>query len=160
MYVCAAPAEKMPAAEQARRIFSEIQRVIQGENACVLQERIYAVKEAVEKVCQVRSKVYGNLDDGVPPGRLVCKEGMSGEIACVQVHAVSSDSRPEVIDLEGRACGRILRLPSHTYITLSGVSAPDYSKPIEQAHAMLEKTESILKQFGGDVVCFHYDSFY
>ena len=72
----------------------------------------------------------------------------------MQVHAVSSDTKPETLVLEGSACGRILRVPGRTYLTLSGIRAPQSTQetgnPAEQAKVMMEKAESILKQFGAD----------
>ena len=55
----------------------------------------------MEALCQARSTAYGDLDDGVAPAMLVGKEGLSGPIAGVQVHAVSSKGKPEVINRTG-----------------------------------------------------------
>ena len=97
-----------------------------------------------------RSQAYGDIDDGVAPSAVVGKEGMAGPIAGVQVHAVSSSSRPEVLNLEGIPCGRIFRVPDYTYLTLSSVSAPQSEQATEQARACLEKAESALRQLGTD----------
>ena len=97
-----------------------------------------------------RSQAYGDIDDGVAPSAVVGKERMAGPIAGVQVHAVSSNSRPEVLNLKGAPCGRILRTPDCTYLTLSSVSAPQSEQATEQARACLEKAESALRQLGTD----------
>ncbi|MHC4462320.1 MAG: Rid family hydrolase [Planctomycetota bacterium] len=104
----------------------------------------------MEKVLPVRSKAYGDIDDGVAPSAVVGKEGMAGPFAGVHVHAVSSDTKAEVINLEGTPCGRILRTPGRTYLTLSAISASQSPKATDQAQAMMEKAESVLKQFDVD----------
>jgi enamine deaminase RidA (YjgF/YER057c/UK114 family) len=81
-------------------------------------------------------------------------EGVCAPIAGVQVHAVCCDTKPEVLALDGVSCGRILRVPGCTYLTLSDIRADETTRkagdPSEQAKVMMEKSESILKQFGVD----------
>ena len=74
----------------------------------------------------------------------------AGPIAGVQVQAVVCNSRPEVIELDGVCCGRILNVNGQRHLTISGITAPKESTAIEQAQIMLEKGETILKQFGSD----------
>ena len=69
----------------------------------------------MEIILDERSKAYGDIDDGVTPSVLVCKEGMGGKIAGVQVHAVSGAYKPEPVSLQGNKCGRILELPNQKY---------------------------------------------
>jgi len=149
-YISAVPEGKIPLQKQAQEIFSAITDTLRSKKARILQERIFASQKAMETIHQVRLKTYRDLDDGVAPTFLICTKGMSGPVAAVQLHAVTADVRPEPINSEGRLCGRILRLPKRTYLTLSQISAPSFTQPIEQAKAMLEKAESILKQFGTD----------
>ena len=149
-YISAAPRENAPLQDQAQEIFSGIRDIIRSKKGCILQERIFGTQRAMEKILGVRSKTYGDINDGVAPSALVGKEGMAGPFAGVQVHAVRCDSRPEVLNLEGIPCGRIFRVPECTYLTLSSVSAPQFPKATEQAQAMMEKAESALTQFGLD----------
>ena len=152
IYISATPKENVPLQDLAQEIFSGIRDILHSKKACILQERVFATQSAMETVSEIRSKAYGDIDDGVAPSFLVGKEGMLGPIAGVQVHALSSDSRPEVLNLEAIPCGRILRLPGRTYLTLSGISAPQLAQATKQARAILEKAESALKQFGSDML--------
>jgi enamine deaminase RidA (YjgF/YER057c/UK114 family) len=150
IYISVSPKEDTPLKDQAREIFSAIHEILCLKKAFILQERVFATQAAMETLCQTRSQVYGMLDDGVAPSFLVAKEGLSGQIAGVQVHAISCNSRPEVIELEGNLCGRILRLPGQVYVTLSCISDQQRSRRIEQAMIMMEKAEAVLKQFGAN----------
>ena len=150
IYISAVPAEDAPLQSQAQEIFSGINDILRSKDAFILEERIFSTEGAIETLCRARSEAYGDLDDGVAPSLLVAKEGLTGQIAGVQVHAISSNSKPEVINLDGNLCGRILRLPGCTYLTLSSISAPQAGKDTEQAQIMMEKGESVLKQFGAD----------
>jgi len=159
IYISAAPRESAPPHDQAQEIFSDICDILRSKKANILQERVFAAGAVMEGLNRIRSRIYGDLDDGVAPSFLVSKEGAVGPIAGVQVHAVSSSSKPEVISLEGKLCGRILRVPGRAYLTLSSVSAPAlvFDKktrgPVQapqQAQAMMEKAEAVLEQFGAD----------
>jgi enamine deaminase RidA (YjgF/YER057c/UK114 family) len=150
IYISATPAEAAPLQDQAREIFSGIRDILRSKNAFILQERTFSSLAATETIRQGRSGAYGDLDDGVAPSFLVATEGSSGPIAGVQVHAISTENKPEVIRLDQTGCGRILRTPGCTLLTLSGISAPQASSNTEQAQVMLEMGESVLKQFGVD----------
>jgi len=159
IYISAAPRESAPQQEQAQEIFSNIRDILRSKKASILQERVFATQAAIEGLRQIRSAIYGALDDGVAPSFLVSKEGTVGQVAGVQVHAVSSSIKPEAIDLEGKLCGRILRVPrtamvqgvpGRAYLALSSVSAPAPVQAYEQAQAMMEKAEAALEQFGAN----------
>ncbi|MFQ6036165.1 MAG: hypothetical protein ACE5NM_10035 [Sedimentisphaerales bacterium] len=150
IYISATPKGKAPLEDQAKEIFSGIQDILHSKRAHILQERVFATQAAMEIVSRIRSKAYGDTDDGVAPSYLVGKEGIYGPIAGVQVHAVCTDSKPEVINLEGTRCGRIVYVPGCTFLTLSSISAGQFAQAAQQAQAMLEKSESALKQFGAD----------
>jgi enamine deaminase RidA (YjgF/YER057c/UK114 family) len=150
IYISAAPAEYAPLQDQAQEIFSGIRDILRSKQAYILQERTFSTEGAFETLCRTRSQVYGDLDDGVAPSFLVAKEGLSGQIAGVQVHAISSNNRPEVVTLDQTGCGRILRTSGCTYLTLSSISGLPAEKDTEQAQAMMEKAESVLKKFGAD----------
>ena len=164
IHISAVPRENTSPQVQAEEIFSGIRKILHSKKASILQERVFAVQSAMKIVSEVRSGEYGDTDDGVAPSLLVCREGMFGPIAGVQVHAVSSNSKPEVVNLEGSGCGRILRVAGSTrdsadrravhlrraYLTLSGISAPEFDQATEQTWAVFEKAESALKQSGAD----------
>ena len=149
-YISATPGPKAPPRDQAQEIFSNISDVLRSEKAHILQERLFSTAPAMETLCRARSAAYGDLDDGVAPALLVGKEGLSGPIAGVQVHAVSSKGKPEVIGLKGDLVGRILRVPGRAYLTLSGISDLQDSQAPAQAKAMMKKVEAALRQLGAD----------
>ena len=150
IYISATPGENAPLQDQAREIFSGIRDILRSKKAFILQERVFSTLEATETIRQARSEAYGDLDDGVAPSFLVAAEGSSGPIAGVQVHAINTNSKPELIRLDQTGCGRILRAPGCTFLTLSSISVPQAENNTEQAQAMMEKAESVLKQFGAD----------
>ncbi|MEA3227351.1 MAG: hypothetical protein U9Q07_15480 [Planctomycetota bacterium] len=149
-YISAAPGPKAPVADQAREIFAGISDVLRSEKANILQERLIGTQAAMEPLSQARSAAYGDMDDGVAPALLVGKEGLSGPIAGVQVHAVRSKGKPEVIALGDDLCGRILRVPGRAYLTLSGISDLRAKEPAAQAKAMMQKVETALQKLGAD----------
>jgi enamine deaminase RidA (YjgF/YER057c/UK114 family) len=174
IYISAVPAESASVQKQAQEIFSGISDILRSpspskgrgsKNAHIFQERVFAAQSAMETLSRARSRAYADLDDGVAPSLLVAKEGLSGPIAGVHVHAICSSTQPEVVKLNGKPCGRILRTSdresalreSCTYLTLSNISAPQSpqakftpAKASEQAEAMMKTAESVLKQFGAD----------
>jgi len=171
IYISAKPA-RGGLQQQVCEIFTGIADILRCRGACILRERIFAPKKPKDVLLRLRSQIYGELDDGVAPTILVGKPESTGPIMAVQVHAVCSDGRPEVIDVQGRPAGRILRVPGCTYLTLSSISAgPRSISPrtcaggqalptggrakrgddaTEQARAMMERAESVLKQAGSD----------
>lgn len=154
IYITATPEGNGPLQGQAREIFSDIRDVLCSEKANILQERVFGTQGVMEKVLRVRSEAYADIDDGIAPSALFGRGQMCAPIAGVQVHAVKSDTRPEALVLNGTLCGRILRAPGRAYLTLSDITADQTTKksgdPAEQAKVMMEKAESVLKQFGID----------
>lgn len=154
IYITATPGENGTLQDKAKDIFSGIREILGSKKAHFLQERIFGTKSAMEQVLHVRSQVFNDIDDGIAPSALCGKEDMCAPFAGVQMHAVISDTKPEAIVLDGTLCGRIIRVPGRAYITLSNVCAePSIQKagnPSEQAKVMMQKSESVLKQFGAD----------
>ena len=150
IYISATPTESASPQSQAEEIFSGISDILRSKKAHIFAERVFAAQSAMEILSRARSKAYADLDDGVTPSFLVAKEGLNGPFAGVQVHAISSDSRPEVISLDQIGCGRILRVPGRAYLTLSNISAPQSPQAIAQAQAMMEKADAALKKFGAN----------
>ncbi|MFZ2149180.1 MAG: Rid family hydrolase [Sedimentisphaerales bacterium] len=144
IYISAVPGESASGRKQAQEIFSGISDILRSKKAYILQERVFAAQSAMEILSRERSRAYGDLDDGVAPSFLLAKEGLLGPVAGAQVHAISTNIQPEVVKLNGKLCGRILRTPaaptrvgrrggrsgrdpalreSCTYLTLSNISA-------------------------------------
>lgn len=150
IYITAASDECTYIQEQAREIFTGILDVLYSTKSYILQERIFGTKQALEILRQTRSEVYGDFNDGVAPSFLIAKEGLSGPITGVQVHAVNCVSRPQVVNLGENPCGRILSAPGHEILTLSSISDQAHESAAMQARTMMEKAEAVLKQFGVD----------
>ena len=150
IYISATPGQAELLQDQAREIFSGLRDILRSKGAYILQERVFSTLEATETIRRARSEAYGELDDGIAPSFLVAAEGSSGLIAGVQVHAISTHDKPEVVNIDQTACGRILRAPGCSVLTLSGISAPQAGNNTVQARIMMEKGEAVLKQFGVD----------
>jgi enamine deaminase RidA (YjgF/YER057c/UK114 family) len=150
IYISAGPSESASQVEDAKEIFSDIADMLKSNEAHIFQERIFATENAMEMIKNIRSEAYGKLDDGVAPSMLVAQEGLLGPIAGVQVHAISCENKPEVINLNEIACGRILRVPGEGYVSLSSISDQEGKEIIHHAQAMMEKAESALMQLGAD----------
>jgi enamine deaminase RidA (YjgF/YER057c/UK114 family) len=73
-----------------------------------------------------------------------------GPVSGVQVHAIKCNVKPKVIDFLNQPCGRIIDVPGRTYLALSDISAPSNNNLDQQAKAMLEKAEAILRNYGAD----------
>lgn len=132
---------------QAQEIFSKIRKLLKEKNAHIFQERIFCVPDTADQIAKIRAEVYGDIDDGVAPAFLVGKPGASGPLAGVQVHAIISTDKPQVITIDQKKSGRVIRVPGKTYLSLSGITAPEFDNPEKQAEAMLEKGEAAIKQF-------------
>lgn len=150
IYISATPGQTETLQEQAGSLFSAIAETLRLKRAQILHERVFTTQPAMQALLRQRTEAYGDIDDGVSPSFLVGRKGMSGPVAGVQVHAVVSDTKAEVIRLDETACGRILRTAEHTCLTLSGIGAPQFSTATEQARAIMEKAESALQNFGAD----------
>ncbi len=122
IYISAAPKDCAPTQSEIEELFAGIQEKLVSEEASILQERIFTVDGSLDIVSAARSRAYGKMDDGVAPSLLTGRQGRHGSIAGVQVHAVACSSRPEVVRLDGKACGRMVKLPGRAYVTLSGIS--------------------------------------
>ena len=153
IYITSTPGGNGTLQNKAREVFSGIRDILGSKNAHILQERIFGTQNAMEELLRIRSQVFGDIDDGIAPSAL-CGKDESAPLAGVQVHAVISDTKPEAIVLDGNLCGRILRVPGRAYLTLSDIRADETTQkagdPSEQAKVMMEKSESVLKQFGAD----------
>ena len=150
IYISAAPTKMAPVQDLADETFRAIDDILRSNQARLLQERIFACGDAMELVCDARKAAYRDLDDGVLPSLLICKEGLTGPFAGVQIHAVASETTPEVVRYQGMSVGRTIELPDRHYLALTGISNPGLCSPEEQTKAMLKTAESVLKRYGAD----------
>lgn len=152
IYITSLPTPNIPVKKQAEEIFSGIRDVLESKNASILQERVFATAEALEIVRPIRANVYGKFDDGVDPTWLVVPVGMSGQISGVQMHAVTGSQSLQILRLQDKPCGRIMRGLFGKCLALSGISAPEAGSAPEQCRRMYEKSDSLLKQAGVDML--------
>jgi enamine deaminase RidA (YjgF/YER057c/UK114 family) len=152
IFITASPTAGMETKYQAQEIFRAIRDLLTSQNAQILQERAFGTSDALEAVEEVRKKFYGGLDDGVDPAWLRVPEGINGEFSGLQVHAVVGADEMQVLKYDSRPCGRIIRKDGREYLALSGIKAPEAGNAANQARRMLEKSESVLKDAGIDLL--------
>ncbi|MHC5213207.1 MAG: hypothetical protein ACYSOO_01290, partial [Planctomycetota bacterium] len=150
LYITATPVGTASVQVFWEELFSGIREALVSRKAHILQERLFATQNALESAPQIRSNIYGDIDDGVAPSYLVCKEGLGEPIAGVQIHAIICDPVPEVIVLDGNPCGRIVDIENHKYLTLSAILDESSSTAVEQSEVMLQKAEDALKLYNSD----------
>jgi enamine deaminase RidA (YjgF/YER057c/UK114 family) len=148
IYISAVATAGMELGAQAEELFSGIKDLLDTQNAIILQERIFGTNEALDTAKAVRKKIYGELDDGVDPTLLLVPEGINGQLAGVQVHAVSGHEDIQIVRMQDKACGRIVTADSCKYITLCGIHFPEAGDKNGQAKEMLEKSHELLTQIG------------
>lgn len=153
IYISAAADRTADPQKQAREIFRGILKTLRSKKASIIQERIFASRSVIEILRREREAVFGDIDDGVAPAFLIGAETKPAPFAAVQVHAVANNAKPQVIKLDNVPCGRILRLPDCTILTLSQIAAGHLATAEQQAKAMLEKAQAALKKFNADFLC-------
>jgi enamine deaminase RidA (YjgF/YER057c/UK114 family) len=149
-YITAIPSPQGQTGDQIGELFTAVADKLKETSSRIMQERVFLTAGALETVRSRRTEIYGKLDDGVSPTWLIAEEGIYGQIAAVQIHAVSGCSPLEILEYEGQACGRIVKMDEMSYVTLSNIRQPELPTRSEQAAAMLRKAEAILKTVGGD----------
>ena len=152
IYISAVPTPGMDLQAQAEELFGGIKDLLNTQNGRILQERIFGTNQALEISNAVRKNIYGELDDGLDPTLLLVPEGINGQLAGVQVHAVSGHEDIQIIRMEDNPCGRVVTSGSCKYITLSGVHVPGAGSKNDQAKMMLEKAQKILADAGSGML--------
>jgi enamine deaminase RidA (YjgF/YER057c/UK114 family) len=150
IYISATLEYRTPAKDKLAEMFAGIGKILAHEHANILEERVFADNIILADISAARKGSYDEMDNCVEPSFLTGMESRHGHIVGVQVHAVAGVNRPEVVKIDGRACGRILRMPGGEYLTLSGIAGGKSSEGASQTKRMFEKAESALKQFGSD----------
>jgi enamine deaminase RidA (YjgF/YER057c/UK114 family) len=151
IYITAIPTPHPDTHSLVEELFTGIRTTLTTSNAQILQERVFGTENALRMARSIRETTYGPLDDGVSPAWLVVPEGINGPIAGVQIHAVKGCGIPQILEVDGTPCGRIVRTTKGAYLTLSNIRQPGAGGRNEQALAMLEKAESILSKAGIDM---------
>ena len=150
LYICLTPTTAASTAEQIKELFIKAAETLKSHNAWIFQERIFCTASLTKTLVPIRKEIYGPLCDGVPPAWLEISPGAYGRIGGILIHAVCGIERPTPITMDSCGCGRIVSLGEKKYIGLSNISVPEAGSPAEQAQAMLEKGEALLKKVGTD----------
>jgi enamine deaminase RidA (YjgF/YER057c/UK114 family) len=148
VYLTVKPLQALSLQSEIEDVFLQAARHLRASNARILQERIFVSQEAVKTASSVRSKVYGELDDGVAPTWLVAPAGINGLLAGVQIHAVSGYDTLDTLKSDNIPCGHVVRIPGLAYLTLSSIRQSDIPGRANQARAMFEKAQSVLNDTG------------
>ena len=147
----AAPPDDAP--RQAEAIFAAVAQVLRDNDARLVYERVFVTPGTTSAAASARSRAYGDLDDGVAPAWLQVAQGRSGPVPGVQVHAVAGDARPELVELDGKPVGRIVRCPDHDFLAVSGLSAPHAGTTRgQQALAIMLNAKAVVEQAGGNLL--------
>lgn len=125
IYFTGVPACGDDPAKQARDLFTAIRRQLVDVGARIFCERIFATRQAMPLVEAVRAEVYGDLDDGVPPTRLLVEPGDRGGLIGVQVHAIAAPAPPQPMRccslIEGTA-GRVMQRAEDRWLFVNGLT--------------------------------------
>ena len=151
LYITASVTPNVALKKQANELFGSIRQALESEEAHILQERVFGTVGTLEIAQPIRADVYGSYDDGVEPAWLVVPEGINGQLAGVQVHALSSKEAPKILRSGTTPCGRLVHVGDSDYLTISCIRAPEERQVTKQAQVMLEKAEAVLKQAGADM---------
>ncbi len=173
LYLTATPPEGASVEAQARRLFTALRSEVVSAGARLFSERVFATAGAMRVVDAVRREVYGELDDGVVPTRVVVSPSPFGAFAGAQVHAVRSPEPPVVL----RGCdlahggARLLSLNGDSWLSVNGLSPSVDVSEAEQARQMFFCTGCFLHQAGTSMkavartwlwlkdICSWYDDF-
>ncbi|MBI5725196.1 MAG: hypothetical protein HZA50_14650 [Planctomycetes bacterium] len=147
-YITARPKSPSDMQEQAGSLMECVFEELVRNGAAILQERIFAEPAAMDALLKARSAVCNGLDDGVPPTLLAVPANLYGAVSGIQVHAVAGCGSPEVLSVDNRPCGRLMKMKSGSYITGCGLKSDSDGSPADQAQGMLAKAEAILAQAG------------
>lgn len=150
IYISAVPDPTRPLAEQAAGLFTGVRDRLKSMQARIMHERVFSVPDAAGVLSDVRSQVYGDLDDGVPASYLVSQTPASFPVPGIQIHAVAGVSNIDLVKLDGIPCGRVARTADRTYLALSAITADAGKSATDQAQEIFQKTEAVLEQFGAD----------
>jgi len=159
LYITASVTPNIALEKQANELFNGIRQALESEKAHILQERVFGTDGTLQIAQPIRADVYGSYDDGVEPAWLLVPKGNAGELAGVQVHALSSKKAPtrqgegpavapKILYSGATPCGRLVHVGDSNYLTISCIAAPEARQATKQTQVMLEKVEAVLKQAG------------
>ncbi|MGD0091737.1 MAG: hypothetical protein ABSE73_17620, partial [Planctomycetota bacterium] len=150
LFITAVPSPRAGAKGQATEVCTGIARVLEAQDAWVMQERVFASSNALELICAARSRTYAPRAGGVLPLRIETDATTAGEVGGIQIHALCKMPQPEELCLDEVPAGRIIRSKDCTFLTLSAITSPEAGACAAQAFRSFEKAETLLKKAGGD----------
>ena len=154
IFITAVPAADGKPELNAVEAFSQIADILRKSDARVFQERVFADEALLPELASIRGAAYGDLDDGVPPAWLI-SPGVHGSFAGVQVHAVTGCGEFEIIDIDGRQCGRVAFVgDDRRHIALSGLTDPAAGigpDAADQARTVFDMADLALALAGTDM---------
>ena len=142
-YITVLPDTSLPHEFQAATIFQEILDYLSSNGAKIFIERDFGTAEGLSALDTARTTLQ-DKDDGVAPVRLISKPGLHGEIAGVQIHAVSDELPMETLQ---DGVGRMLQHKEHSYLALTGLTAPQHGCAAQQAAFLFERANSLLNKY-------------
>ncbi len=136
--------------QQAKEIFSAVRDFLEDQQAVIVQERVFLDPKVMDEVKAIRAEAYGSLDDGVSPSYLSDQLKSGIQLAGVQVHAIRTNDKIEVVSLAGTPVGRLIS-NEQRFLALTGLYASSDLSPSEQADRMLAQADGALKQLGSNL---------
>ncbi len=130
-------------AQRAEEAFRAVARTLRERGAAIFSERIFAPSDAFPAIDAIRAAAYGDLDDGMPPTRLLGPAGEHPALG-IQIHAVGSAERPEVLRSDAGPIGRCLRAGEHGWTFLGAMHGGSAGTPHERAARMFRTAEERL----------------
>ena len=150
LFITAVP-QRSTAKLQAHEVYTQIAKDLKAHRVNIFQERVFAAKDAVDSIKELRKDLLGDLTDNVPPSYLICEQGQTGALCGVQIHAVKSNEPAEIIKTDNNIpCGRLFTTPNCLYLGISALSALDAGSPAKQAYSMFNQANTILQSFSSD----------
>lgn len=147
------------AAGQARQLYEALAELLERENAWIFSERIFAQRQSIARVMQVRGKVLAGRVDAVPPTCLAAPMTHHGPVAGLQVHAIRAEQKPMPLRCWDRRsplqapAGRSFTSDGRRWLFVTGRSAPDGEGPVSQARHTFQCARCLLQQAGATMHC-------
>ena len=148
---------------------------ISTASAQLVSERLFATAGTIDTVVRIRNEVFGDIDDGVAPTRIVVSSSPTGPFPGVQIHAIRNPEPPKVFRCCGQlqgAAARVVKSNGNSWLFLNGLNAAgDGIDEAEQARRMFYCAGCFLRQAGATMnsvprtwlwlkdVCDWYDDF-
>lgn len=175
LYLTATPGGGGPTESRARQLYTAVREKLNAAGGRLFCERLFATADVVPTIEKVRREVYADLDDGIPPTRVVVSPSPTGgSFAGAQIHAISSAARPSALrccDLIDGTPARVFNNNGNRWLFINGLNSVANVSEAEQARRMFFCTGCFLRQAGASMksvartwlwlkdICDWYDDF-